>query len=183
MMSFADEGAEMRRFAAGLVFVALFAGLTGCKKKDNSIIAAGSEQSEAPEAQIRTAIQAHLAHITNLNLEAFDTDIKQVTVAGDHAQAQVDFQVKGGPGVMQLTYQLEKREGNWAVVDSNPAGSNFSHPPLDQGQEPPASASGGSSHSLADTLRSFKSGDGAPPSSLPPGHPPVAGTSSPMTQQ
>jgi hypothetical protein len=129
-------------------------------------------QSTSPEAQIRTAILAHLAHTSNLNLQAFDTEVKQVTVQGDHAEAHVDFHVKGGPGVMQLTYQLENRGGAWAVIDSNPVGSNFSHPPLNQSQ-PPGSpvVPGGNSHSLADTLRSFKEGATGAPPTLPPGHP------------
>ena len=124
----------------------------GCKNQ-----AVAVRQAQSPQDQIRTAIEAHLAHRGTLNLQAFDTDVKQVTIQGDHAQAQVEFRVKGGPGVMQLTYALEQRDGAWSVVESDPVGSNFSHPALDQGQSSPTDVPG-ATHSLADTLRFFKAG-------------------------
>lgn len=114
-------------------------------------------QTQTPEASIRTAIQAHLAHKGTLNLQAFDTDVKQVTLQGDHATAEVEFRLKDGPGAMQLTYALEKRDGAWSVTESEPVGSNFSHPGLDPGQSAP-NAVPGAGHSLADTLRAFKAG-------------------------
>lgn len=170
----------MKLLIATLVTASLTLAIVGCKKSvAPSLAASASEPTKSvpqtPETQIRAAVEAHLAHNTNLNLKAFDMDMKQVTINGDHAQAQVDFHVKGGPGVMELTYQLQNREDAWAVIDSNPVGSNFSHPPLDQTQ--PATATpplGGPSHSLADTLRSVRA-DGANPSpNLPAGHPPVS---------
>jgi hypothetical protein len=162
------------------------ASLAGCQSTPQSSSQSNSQpsptaspspattQPQTAEAQIRTAILAHLAHTSNLNLQAFDTDVKQVTVQGDHAEAHVDFHVKGGPGVMQLTYQLENRAGAWAVIDSDPVGSNFSHPPLNQSQAPGTPiAPGENSHSLADTLRSFKEGAPGASPTLPPGHPPL----------
>lgn len=164
--------------AAGL----LLFGLAGCQNgaQPSAAVApsAASVPSPAPAAdqspngQIRTAIEAHLAHNSNLNLKSFDTDLKQVTIQGDHAEAQVEFRVKGGPGAMQLTYQLQKQGGAWAVIESNPVGSNFSHPALNQGQAPSAQgAPGAAADSLADTLRSFKQGGFGAPQTLPPGHP------------
>jgi hypothetical protein len=154
-----------------IVLLVLTASLTaGCK----SDLRVAQPKAQAPEDAIRTAIQAHLAHKGTLNLQAFDTDVKQVTIEGDRAQAQVEFRVKGGPGSMQLTYALEKHDGNWSVIESDPVGSNFSHPSLDKGQNPPANTTPGASHSLAETLRSF--GVGATPGQpLPPGYPVVTG--------
>lgn len=139
-----------------IILVAMAAGFmaAGCS---NGPGATNSGRQNA-EDSIRTAIQAHLAHKGNLNLAAFDTDIKQVTIQGDRAQAEVEFRVKSGPGAMQLTYALQKRDGAWSVMESDPVGSNFSHPALDQGQSAPNTVPG-ANHSLADTLRSFKSGD------------------------
>jgi hypothetical protein len=143
-----------------IVLLALVASLiVGCKTNPGGT----QPRTPAPEDSIRTAIQAHLAHKGTLNLQAFDTDVKQVKVEGDHAQADVEFRVKSGQGAMQLTYALEKRDGAWSVIESDPVGSNFSHPPLDQSQSPPNSLPG-ASHSLADTLRSFKAG-ASPPAS------------------
>jgi hypothetical protein len=172
----------------------LSAGLAGCQKaaEPSSLASEPSaaitpsqapSQSGSAEAQIRTAILAHLAHSSNLNLQAFDTEVKQVTMQGDHAEANVDFHVKGGPGVMQLTYQLENRAGAWTVIDSNPVGSNFSHPPLNQSQTPGTPiAPGGNSHSLADTLRGFKEGASGAPAALPPNHPPLNNNAAPSPQ-
>ena len=154
-----------------IVLLALAASLlVGCKDQPGAL-----SQSQAPEDAIRTAIQAHLAHKGTLNLQAFDTDVKQVTIQGDHAQAEVEFHVKGGPGVMQLTYSLEKRDGAWSVSESDPVGSNFTHPALGQGQNPTTNGTAGASHSLADTLRSFGVG-AAPAQPLPPGHPALPGS-------
>jgi hypothetical protein len=80
---------------------------------------------------IRNAINGHLAARGNLNTSAFDTEIQKTDIKGDGAKVDVAFHVKGGPGVMQLTYELKKTGGAWAVVESNPVGSNFSHPALD----------------------------------------------------
>jgi hypothetical protein len=149
------------------ILLTLVVSLTlGCKKSLQAV----QPEAQGPEASIRTAIEAHLAHKGTLNLQAFDTDVKQVAIQGDHAQAEVEFRVKGGPGAMQLTYALEKRDGAWSVLESDPVGSNFSHPALGQGQTPGMNGAAGASHSLADTLRSFKAG-GAPAQPLPPGHP------------
>ncbi len=152
-----------------ICFLALTAALTvGCKSSPVVV------QSAPPTAEdsIRTAIQAHLAHNGNLNLQAFDTNIQQVTIDGDHAKAEVQFRLKAGPGAMQLSYALEKKNGAWAVVDSNAGGSNFDHPAVNPSQNPQPNAGSSSGHSLADTLRGF--GLGTPSEqTLPPGHPPI----------
>jgi hypothetical protein len=159
----------MMKAAIALLLAASLSGvLMGCKK--------GASSGKDLNAEIRTAIQAHLAHKGNLNLQAFDMNVQTVTVQGDHAQAQVAYNVKNGPGVMQLTYALEKRDGSWAVIESNPVGSNFSHPSLDGTQNP--AASGGKDNlgnSISDMVRGLKSnGSGAGGTqNLPPGHPPV----------
>jgi hypothetical protein len=154
-----------------VLWVLLASLLVGCKNQGE----AGPSKTLGPEASIRTAIQAHLAHQGSLNLKAFDTDVKQVNLEGDHATAQVEFRVKGGPGAMQLTYSLEKRDGVWSVMESDPVGSNFSHPGLNPGPTSEIPGVSGPSHSLAETLRSFQIGP-PPAPSLPPGHPPVGGT-------
>ena len=172
----------MKRTIAPLAAGLFFFGLAGCQNTAQpgaaAVPSAASVPSPAPAAdqspngQIRTAIEAHLAHNSNLNLKSFDTDLKQVTIQGDHAEAQVEFRVKGGPGAMQLTYQLQKQAGAWSVVESNPVGSNFSHPALNQGQAPSTPGTPGAAPgSLADTLRSFKQGGFGTSQPLPPGHP------------
>ena len=86
----------MKKMALLAVIATLIA---GCKNGSG----AGNSQAQTAENSVRAAIHDHLAHQGNLNLQAFDTDVKQVTIQGDHAQAEVEFRIKSGPGAMQLT--------------------------------------------------------------------------------
>jgi len=164
----------MKKLAALAFCISIGCILVGCNKSVNS--GPATSETQSPEAAIRTAIQAHLAHQGTLNLQSFDTDVKTVTIQGDHAQAQVEFRVKNGPGAMSMTYQLQQTNGAWSVLDANPQGSDFSHPPLTG--TPPQVPGGpgaptGAAHSLGDTIRSFTGGAPAQ-TQLPPGHPAAA---------
>jgi len=119
--------------------------------------------AQTPEAEIRAAIQAHLAHKGTLNLQAFQTEVKRVDMQGDRAQAEVEYRVKDGPGSMQLTYALERRDNAWSVVESVPVGSNFSHPSLDQAQAPSAGGSAAPVNPLSDPTTFFNNATGAKP--------------------
>jgi hypothetical protein len=152
----------MKRTCSIVLFFSLVILLAGCKKS-----------AASPENEIRIAIEAHLAHKGTLNLQAFDTVVKQVTMQGDRAQAQVEFHVKNGPGMMQLTYALERTGGNWAVVESNPVGADFSHPSLDPSRSPAKSTPADPNSVLSDALRNFKGGTPSASPNLPPGHAPV----------
>jgi hypothetical protein len=115
---------------------------------------AGCGRSGSDNDAIRSAINSHLAARGNLNTSAFDTEIQKVDVQGDEAKADVAFHVKGGPGVMQLTYNLKKTGGTWSVVESNPVGSNFTHPALDANGAPASSATpGGAAPDIMDSMR------------------------------
>src|SRR5882762_6921794 len=152
----------MKRTYSILLAVSLVFLLAGCK-----------QSAASTEDQVRVAIEAHLAHKGTLNLQSFNTVVKQVTVQGDRAQAQVEFHVKNGPGMMQLTYALERTGGNWAVVESNPVGADFSHPSLDPPRSPATSTPADPNSVLSDALRNFKVGTPSASPNLPPGHPPV----------
>jgi hypothetical protein len=117
-------------------------------------LAAGCGHSGNDTDAIRNAINSHLAARGNLNVAAFDTEVQKVDVKGDQATADVAFHVKGGPGVMQLTYNLKKTGGAWAVVDSNPIGTNFAHPGVDaNGDAAPGATSGAPSTDIIDSMR------------------------------
>jgi hypothetical protein len=157
------------------VLIATIAVLTGCQHRGTSSNLSGvtlADASASPDAAIRTAIRAHVAHNPNLNPNAFDTEVKRVTLDGDHAQAEVEFHVKNGSGVMQLTYALAKQNGAWAVIESTPIGSNFSHPQVNQAQANGPNAATSRDSSIFRTMDSFH-GAAAPTEKLPPGHPPV----------
>lgn len=117
-------------------------------------LAAGCSRSGNDNDAIRSAINSHVAGKGNLNPSAFDTEIQKVDIQGDEAKADVAFHVKGGPGVMQLTYNLKKTGGAWAVVESNPIGSNFTHPALDANGAPlPGAAPGAPGADIMDSMR------------------------------
>jgi hypothetical protein len=158
-----------------VITLAISAAVVGCQQHVNSVSGTPAVASAAatPNDAIRTAIQAHLAHNGNLSLNSFDTEVKQVTFDGDHAQAQVEFHAKNGPGTMQLTYALAKRDGAWSVVESTPGGSNFSHPGLDKSQAPSAAGAMGGGSDVFRALDNFHGAAATQQQNLPPGHPPV----------
>jgi len=152
----------MKRAGTFLFALSLAITAMGCKK-----IAADTNND------IRIAIEAHLAQKGTLNLKAFDTVVKHVTLQGDRAQAQVEFHVKNGPGMMQLNYALQKNGDTWTVIESNPGNADFSHPSLDSKQSPASAGQDASNPIVSDALRNFKMGGNSAPAGLPPGHPPV----------
>ncbi len=161
------------KLAMALIISAATVG--GCQKTGNSASRASSTATVdvSPNDAIRTAIQAHLAHNGNLNLKSFDTEIKDVSIDRDHAKAQVEFHVKNGAGIMQLTYALAMRDGAWSVIESVPGGSNFSHPSGGQAQVPAAGGSMGGQSAIFNALDNFQGRAATGPANLPPGHPPV----------
>jgi hypothetical protein len=175
------EGHEVTMRSKIAIILCISAMVMGCQQHGNPVAGAPSVASAdaSPNDAIRTAIQAHLAHNGNLSLNSFDTEVKQVNLDGDHAQAQVEFHVKNGPGTMQLTYALAKHDGAWSVVESTPAGSNFSHPALDKSQVPATGGPMGDGPDVFRALDNFHGGAAAAQQKLPPGHPPVAASPKP----
>jgi hypothetical protein len=146
----------MRHRTLGLFAAALLIFSAGCKK--------GANENE----QIRTAIVKRLTERGTLNMAAFDTELKQVSIQGDKAQAEVLFRSKGGPegAQMQMSYSLEKHDGVWAVLDSKSAAGAMGHPPMDGAQGQPGSPA-------ADAIKNFHGQTEGAPGALPPGHPPI----------
>ena len=163
-----------KRITIFLVSAAILLG--GCKQQGASVSSAPAAPpaNADPNDAIRTAIRAHLAHNGNLRLDSFDTTVKQIAVDGDHAQAQVEFHAKGGPGTMQLTYALAKRNSTWYVVESNPGGSNFSHPALDGFQTPSHNGTTGAESSVFRMLDNLHGRTGANSQNPHPAQPAVA---------
>jgi hypothetical protein len=118
----------------------LFALLAGCSK------------TVSDQDAIRASIEKHLNGRTDLNLSAMDREVKQVSVNGNHASAQVEFRLKGGDARMDIEYALERQGKDWAVLSSQPMGMDGSHSGTDQS---PAGS------------------PGSGPGQLPQGHPPA----------
>jgi hypothetical protein len=151
----------MNRLALALgITVAIF-GAVACKKQTNDNDA------------IRAGILQHLTTIGTLNVSAMDMDIRSVSVKGNQAHAEVEFRPKtgGGPGGgMQVAYNLEKRDGAWVVLKSQPLGGMIQHPDPNQNPHQNPDGKSGGLPNFNDILNpSGSSGQG----SLPLGHPQV----------
>ena len=150
----------MNRVAVALVIAVAIFGELACKKQANDRDA------------IRAGILQHLTAISTLNMSAMDMDIRSVSVNGNQAHAEVEFRPKtgGGPGGgMQVAYDLEKRDGAWVVLKSQPLGGMIQHP--DPNQNPHENLDGKSGlYNFNDIL---KRAGTAGQSTLAPSHPQV----------
>jgi hypothetical protein len=94
-------------------------------------------KATSDEEAIRASILQHLRENSSINLANMETTVQQVSVNGDHAQAQVLFRTKQEGATMQMTYALERSAGEWKVLKGQPAGGQVSHPPMDGQHSPP----------------------------------------------
>ena len=124
----------MRRWAWTCAAALLCLTIAGCSKKAND------------QDAIRSSIEKRLNGRTDLNMSDMDREVKQISVNGDKATAQVEFRLKGGDATMEIEYTLQRQADGWEVLDSQPMGGGSSDP------GPPNGSEGGGS-------------------SLPPGHP------------
>ncbi len=90
-------------------------------------LAAGCAKTVSDQDAIRASIEKRLNARSDLNMSAMDREVKQVTVNGDHATAQVEFRVKGGDARMEIEYQLERQGKEWSVVNGLPVGMGGDH--------------------------------------------------------
>jgi hypothetical protein len=89
------------------------------------VLIMGCSKKASDQDAIRASIDKHLNEDAGLNLSAMDREVKQITVDGDHASAQVEFRLKQGDAVMEIEYTLDRQGKDWAVVKSMPvAGSS-----------------------------------------------------------
>src|SRR5262249_10288292 len=82
----------------------VFAAIPGCKHK------------QTEDEAIRAPIRQHPVSLATLNLQAMNTDFNRITVNNNQASADVSFRPKTGApagAAMQVSYQLEKQDGNW----------------------------------------------------------------------
>jgi len=92
---------------------------------------AGCHKALSDEEAIRSSILQHLRENSSINLANMETTVEQVSINGDHAQAQVLFRTKQEGQSMTMTYALERSGGEWKVLRGQPSGGQTSHPPMD----------------------------------------------------
>ena len=151
----------MNRLAVALcLFVALCVS-SGCKKQPSD------------EEAIRAGIMQHLTGVGTLNMSAMEMDVRSVSINGNQAHAQVSFRPKTGAPAgagMQVDYNLEKRDGTWAVLKTQAAGGMIQHPDTNANPHQNPDVHSGSLPNFSDIVNPA----GAPTQgALPPGHPPV----------
>jgi len=138
------------------------------------LFGAGACKKQASDRDaIRSGILQHLNAIGTLNMSAMDMDFRSVSINGNLAHAEVEFRPKtgGAPGAgMQVAYNLEKREGSWVVLKTQPLGSMFQHPDPNQNPHTNQDVHSGAMPKFSDILNTVNTpAQGA----LPPSHPPV----------
>lgn len=142
------------------------------------VVAGGCRRQVDYQAAIRASIDKHLNERSDLNMAAMEHEIKQVSVKGDQATALVEFRLKQGGTGMQLEYALQRQNGQWNVLSSQPAAGQNAHPAMDQ---PAPNAPSGSTQG---SLPPFNELLNNPPASgskpLPPGHPPIGDNNAPV---
>ena len=163
----------MKRRAYFLTIVGLLVLFAGCKKQ------------ESDADGVRAGINKHLLSLKTINLGAMDMNVINVSVQGNEAQAQVEFKPKSGgpPGAgMQVSYSLQKQNGQWVVQNTQAAGGSIQHPaPGENPQTNPGPPSQGSMPNFRDLVPGG-SGAGGNSNPLPAGHPPVDSRANGHTQ-
>jgi hypothetical protein len=106
-------------------------------------LAAGCGTKVNDQDAIRASIEKHLSGRADLNLSAMDREVKQVTINGDHASAQVEFRVKGGDAGMEIEYALERQGKEWTVLKGQPMGMDSVHPGMEKAPASGTNAGGG----------------------------------------
>jgi hypothetical protein len=139
------------------------------------VLAGGCKKQAGDQDAIRASIDKHLSGRSDLNMAGMEHEVKQVSIDRDQATAQVEFRLKQGGATMQVDYTLQRRDGEWTVLKSQPAGGQFSHPAMDQ---PPPNAPGSTQTTLPSFSEILKNQPASGSDSLPPDHPPVSGNSS-----
>lgn len=150
----------MKRIVLVTMAFAAICAANGCKK--------GASDSDG----IRAGIMQHLTAVGTLNINAIQMDIRDVSINGNQAHAEVEFRPKtGAPGTgMQVAYNLEKRDGTWMVLKTKAAGGMMQHPDPNQNPHQNPAVYSTSLPNFNSILNPSGSAQGA----LPPGHPQVA---------
>ena len=102
------------------------------------VFAGACKSKPSDKDAIRSGVLTYLTSLKTLNVNAMDVVVTEASVNGNQAQAQVEIRLKNSPPdgpSMKLSYNLEKRGDEWAVVKSQPAGGTLQHPA--PGEMPP----------------------------------------------
>jgi hypothetical protein len=135
-------------------------------------LAGACKGSQSDREAISASIDHHLQGRSDLNMGVMEHEIKQVSIQGDQATAQVEFRLKQGNGASMLVdYTLARENGQWVVTRSEPAGG---HPTVDPSTQ---SAPQGGVHGTVPFFRDLlQNPPGAGSATPPAGHSPAGGS-------
>jgi len=143
--------------------------------------ACACKQQRSDSDAIHDGIVAHLTALKTLNVSAMDIHINSVSIQGNQAQAQVKFVPKAGAPAgagMQVSYALEKENGNWVVKKTLATGGAIEHPAAGANPHTQLGQANVSDVTSPPMFQDLLHGDNAHASpALPPGHPPVTAAS------
>ena len=128
----------------------------------------GCKQKPSDDEAVRSAVRQHLSSLGTLNMQAFDTNFTTIVIQNNQASAEVSFRPKTGApagAAMQVSYQLEKHEGNWRVVKKSTPGGMIQHP--DSNANPHSSPVQGEVHGKLPNFQEML-GSGTASSNSPP---------------
>jgi hypothetical protein len=96
-----------------------------------ALLIAGCKQKQGDDEAIQAAIRQHLTALGTLNLQSMDMEFTKISVQNNQAIADVSFRPKTGAPAdakMQVSYQLQKQDGNWKVIKKSAPGGMIEHP-------------------------------------------------------
>jgi len=134
----------------------------------------GCKQKPSDDEAVRAAVRQHLSSLGTLNMQAFETDFTNVSIQNNQATADVSFRPKSGApagAAMQVSYQLEKQEGNWRVVKKSTPGGMIQHP--DSNANPPTPPVQGEVHGKLPNFQEMLGTGNTPTNNSPPASPPA----------
>lgn len=102
----------------------------GCLVLATVVVAAcGRREGLRSRQAVQAAIEEHLKQNRQLQLNNMTTEIENVKLQGDTAQAWVKYRSKQSPQLaVQMRYSLRKAGGRWEVTSSSPAGGMGRNP-------------------------------------------------------
>lgn len=139
-----------RNLLVGLSLCVLAVLFTGCSRKNTADGASAPDSSSGMSAApandhdaVVAAIHKHLTSDSGVDMSVMEMTVNNVNINGDQAQASAEFHLKQGGQSMNITYQLERRAGDWVVLSDTPGGGQFAHPPMDKNHSGTASPNSG----------------------------------------
>jgi hypothetical protein len=132
-------------------------------------LAVACKSAPSDRDAISASIDRHLQGRSDLNMGVMEHQVKQITIQGDQATAQVEFWLKQRGGASMLVdYTLARENGQWVVMRSEPAGG---HPALDQSM--PSGSQGGVQGTVPFFKDLLQNPQGSGQGALPANHPPI----------